>query len=175
MQSFRPGVVWLVTKGGPRNRGRLPEEGSARSERAALVYRLLPRQGFTGRVPAFPLPAPTAREREFWKQIWRTPQAAMWSDERWRMHTVGLFCRWSVRAEGADATSAVLAQVHRLADQVGLTPAGLKENGWRIARDEVAAQRSESGERVQKTSSGPLPRRMRAVASLDAIRLDKEG
>jgi hypothetical protein len=31
----------------------------------------------------------------------------------------------------------------RLADQIGLTPAGLKENGWRISTDEVAAKRAE--------------------------------
>jgi hypothetical protein len=40
-----------------------------------------------------------------------------------------------------DANASLVAQLHRFRDQIGLTPAGLKENGWAIARDETAAKR----------------------------------
>ena len=31
------------------------------------------------------------------------------------------------------ASAALVAQLHRFRDQLGLTPAGLRDNGWRIA------------------------------------------
>ena len=44
-----------------------------------------------------------------------------------------MWCRWSVRMEADDASAALGNVVVRFADQIGLTPAGLKENGWKIA------------------------------------------
>ena len=157
-----------MTRGGPRNRsGPQADPESEKSSRRGLAYRLLPSEGFTGRVPAFPLPQPSARERAVWKELWRTPQAAMWNEERWRMHTVGLYCRWSVRAEAVTASAAVVGQVHRLADQLGLTPAGMRENGWRV-RFEV--QPEPSSRPTPAEASGPSPRRLRPVVDLGVAR-----
>lgn len=155
-----------MPRGGARNRsGPQPDPSSERSEQRSLQFRLLPREGFTGRVPAFPLPKPTPRERVVWREIWRTPQAAMWNVERWRMRTVGMYCRWTVRAEAMDATAATMTQVQRLGDQLGMTPAGLKENGWRIAVDEVAIARTSASPTTTKarTTKAPTSRRLRAV------------
>jgi len=156
-----------MPRGGARNRsGPQADPSSERSEQRGLQFRLLPREGFTGCVPAYPLPTPTVRERALWKSLWRTPQAAMWNVERWRVYTVGQYCRWAVRAEDQDASASTLAQVHRLADQLGLTPAGLKENGWRLAVDELAQQRTTSTPaKARTTTKAAAPtRRLRAVS-----------
>lgn len=156
-----------MARGGARNRsGPQADPDSATSERRGLTYKLLPREGFTGRVPAWPLPTATARERALWKSLWRTPQAAMWDLERWRVYAVGQYTRWAVRAEDLEASASTLAQVHRLADQIGLTPAGLKENGWRLAVDELGAKRAEvtATPTSSKSKDGAPPvRRLRAA------------
>ncbi|MEO6116001.1 MAG: hypothetical protein ABIP33_06415 [Pseudolysinimonas sp.] len=117
-------------------------------------------------MPAFPLPNPSARERAVWKTLWRTPQAAMWDIESWRKPAVGLYCRLFVRSEALDANASLVAQLHRLGDQLGLTPAGLKENGWRLAIDEVSAKRESTATTKPATRTRPQPvRRPRIVSA----------
>lgn len=123
-----------MPSGGARNRTgrRQPDPKSARSDRLGVRFGRLPRAGYTGRPPAWPLSTATTREREVWKAAWRTPQAAAWSTEPWRHRTVAMWVRWSVRAEDKDAPAAVATAALRLADQIGLSPAGLRENNWEI-------------------------------------------
>lgn len=54
-----------------------------------------------------------------------------------------MWVRTAVICEGSEATAADKNSLHRFADQIGLTPAGLKENGWKIAADELAKKRAE--------------------------------
>ena len=85
------------------------------------------------------------REAELWSWAWRTPQAWAWAQpsESWRLHTIAMWVRTYVLCEASEATAADKGSLHRFADQIGLTPAGLKESGWAIAKDEVAAKRAE--------------------------------
>lgn len=127
----------------------------------------LPAEGYRGEPPEFPLPkvlvydtyfedkkrvreldeSATAtrweRELELWAWVWRTPQAVAWANEPWRWHTVAMWVRTSALCESSDALAADKNSLHRFADQIGLTPAGLKENGWKIAADEVGERRSD--------------------------------
>jgi hypothetical protein len=105
----------------------------------------LPAGGYDGEVPEFPLPLPTDRELAVWESVWRTPQACAWSmpSEAWRVRTVAMWARLSVRCEDAEAPAALLGQLHRFADQIGLTTAGLAEMGWKVAVDEVSKKASE--------------------------------
>ncbi len=65
-----------MAQGGARIRsGRQRDPDSARSDRAGYKLTALPAQGFTGKVPEFPLPDPSPRELVVWAQAWRTPQA----------------------------------------------------------------------------------------------------
>ncbi|RZT87472.1 hypothetical protein EV383_4397 [Pseudonocardia sediminis] len=129
--------------GGARNRsGPQPDPTSGRSDRRGLSLTALPAEGFTGETPDFPLPDLADREREVWEQAWRTPQAAAWAAEPWRQRTVAMWVRWSVRMEASDASAALGNVVVRFADQIGLTPAGLKENGWKVAADVVSEKRA---------------------------------
>jgi hypothetical protein len=97
---------------------------------------------YAGEPPAFPLPGLSVREAEVWVETWKLPQANAWAlaSESWRQRAVAMWVRLSVRCEDTEASASLLGQLHRFADQIGLTTAGLAEMGWRVAPDEVAAQ-----------------------------------
>ena len=132
-----------MPRGGARNRsGPKPDPTSGRSERRGYSLTALPAEGYDGDAPEWPLPSPSGRELEVWESAWRTPQACAWSmpSERWRVRTVAMWVRLTVRCEDPEAGAALLSQLHRFADQVGMTTAGLAEMGWKVATDEVAAR-----------------------------------
>ncbi len=130
-----------MAQGGARNRsGPSVDPGSGRSDRRGLVLTSL--QPYVGEAPEFPLPDVSVRELEVWVEAWRSPQASAWAVELWRHRTVALWVRWSVRVEDPECGAGLVAQAIRLADQVGMTPAGLKENGWRVAGEAVAPVRA---------------------------------
>lgn len=133
-----------MSRGGARNRsGPQPDEKSLKSAKIGYSLTALPAEGYQGEIPAFPLTPASERELEVWQEAWRTPQGAAWSMQAWRHRTVALWVRWSVRMEDPEAGAALGTVVVRLADQIGMTPAGLKENGWKIAADQVAEKRQE--------------------------------
>lgn len=143
-----------MPRGGARNRsGPQPDESSLKAAKTGYSLTALPADGYRGSVPTFPLPAATVRELEVWWQAWRTPQAAAWSMAPWRHRTVALWVRWSVRMEADDASASLGNVVVRLADQIGLTPAGLKENGWKVSTDEVAERRTDAVKEPPRASS----------------------
>lgn len=155
-----------MPSGGARIRsGPRADPSSERSERRGYSVTALPAEGFRGRIPKFSLPEPTDRELEVWRQLWRTPQACAWSmpSERWRHRTIELYCRLSVQCEAADAPASKLNQLHRFADQIGMTTAGLADMGWAVAEDEVAKRAQQKTERPASTNSA---RRLRAVNAI---------
>lgn len=156
-----------MARGGARNRsGPQADPNSGRSDRRGIKLTALPSDGYDGEAPEWPLPprrvyyfdaekvrhldeaateGVAERERELWVWAWATPQAWAWSQssESWRLHTVAMWVRTFVLCESSEATAADKGSLHRFADQIGLTPAGLKENGWAIAIDEVGERRAE--------------------------------
>lgn len=150
-----------MSRGGARNRsGPTASEDSGRSDRRGYSLTALPAGGYDGPAPDFPLPLPNERELDVWAQVWTTPQACAWSmpSEAWRVHTVAMWVRLSVRCESDDAPAALLGQLHRFADQIGMTTAGLAEMGWKVAVDEVSARAAE------KPASKPASSRDRLKA-----------
>lgn len=144
-----------MARGGARNRsGPQKDESSGRSERLKFQLTALPEDGYEGVVPEFPIPAGDdfevrERELEIWADCWRTPQACAWSMEPWRHRIIGQYCRLSAIVELAGMPPAnMVAQLHRFRDQLGLTPAGLKENGWKIASAPVSLSVVGGGEPV---------------------------
>jgi hypothetical protein len=134
----------MATHGGARNRsGPAPDPNSGRSDRRGFTLTALPSEGYAGDVPEFPLPSPTDRELEVWASLWRRPQACAWSTQPWRWDQVADLARMQVRGEARDAPVAIATTVRQFRADLGLTPAGLKENGWAIASDETAAKRAE--------------------------------
>ena len=136
-----------MTSGGARNRsGPTADPSSGRSDRRGFSLTALPAEGYAGEAPEFPLPSASERELEVWADAWRSPQACAWSmpSESWRIRTVALWVRTVVRCEEPEAPASLLSQLHRFADQIGMTTAGLAEMGWKVAVDETAAKRVDS-------------------------------
>lgn len=161
-----------MPKGGHARSGPASDPKSARSEQRGISFTALPAEGYDGEAPAFPLPkrhlwnewvegsgrdrekhreldesateATWERELELWAWVWTTPQACAWAQpsERWRLHTIAMYVRTFVICEGADATAADKGSLHRFADDIGMTPAGLRFNGWSVAKDELGAKRA---------------------------------
>ncbi|WP_342659453.1 hypothetical protein Rruber_02689 [Rhodococcus ruber] len=153
-----------MARGGARNRsGPQADPKSGRSDRRGLQFTTLPSEGYSGKAPDWPFPKGSTRERAVWRKVWTYPQAAQWAIEPHRWETIAMWVRWKVRAEAPDAPAADAAVMHRLADQIGLTPAGLKENGWVIATDEVAAAKAEKPKAQDVEQSAAPQRRLRAV------------
>lgn len=178
-----------MPKGGARNRsGPGHDPNSLRTAERGLVLTALPNGGYDGEVPGFPLPRRVVlrwefedkrkfqvpdldqtadvaeRERELWAFLWSTPQACAWAREPWRLHTIAMYVRTFVVCEGSDATAADKGSLHRFADQIGLTPAGLKENGWAVAQNEVGKKRVEKAEEPKRASARD---RMKVVSGGD--------
>lgn len=152
-----------MAKGGHARSGPRPDPNSLNSQRKGLSYGTLPAEGYQGEPPEWPLPASTPRELEVWREVWRTPQAVAWSVQPWRHHPVALWVRWTVRMEAPDAPAALATATMRQADAIGLTPAGLKENGWTIG---------EPAETPSASGSAPAPRRSSSKARLTVVRDD---
>jgi hypothetical protein len=181
----------MVSGGHRAHSGPQADENSARSDARGFKLTALPAEGFQGEPPQFPLPPRRAyivagsgpakiaifdpdetaaiaeRERELWASVWTTPQACAWirPSERWRWPSVAMYVRTFVICEGSEATAADKNSLHRFGDQIGLTPAGLKENGWKVAEDQLAAQAmvapSLSVVAGDDGADEPAPRRLR--------------
>lgn len=133
---------------------------SGRSDRRGISFTALPSEGFAGNVPVFSLPGASVREEDVWAELWRTPQAAAWSLQSWRWDQIADLVRMQVRSESEDAPVGIYSQVRAARADLGLTPAGLKENGWAIAADDVGVKRQQNSE-----PSVQPARRLRAVVS----------
>jgi len=62
----------------------------------------------------------------------------------WRWLNVADLVRMQVRGEAHDSLIGIATIVRQMRADLGLTPAGLKENGWAIAVDEIAAKRDDA-------------------------------
>lgn len=177
-----------MASGGSRNRsGPQADPKSGRSDRRSLKFNQLPSEGRTGVPPVeWPLSDPqvfiegiengrpvkqldsvASEERRqaelaMWEQVWTYPQAVAWEREAWRWPAIAMWVRTYLTASGPEAKAADKSALHRFGDQIGLTPAGLRENGWEIVRDEVAARRTET-EEASEPSTGTRQRRLRVV------------
>lgn len=158
-----------MTSGGLRpGAGRPPKEHSRAKDRAAKAaekrgdpkviddgtFLALPREGRTGRVPAWPLTMPdkptaeSKRERALWVRLWKSPQAMAWERVGVDLDFVALYVRYRVEAEAAGATVGVRNLVRQHADGLGLTAAGLRMLKWRIGQPPVVQPITGTGEPV---------------------------
>jgi len=156
-----------MARGGARNRsGPAADPTSGRSDRRGFKLTALPSEGYTGEVPDFPLPDVSDREVDVWGILWATPQACAWSMESWRWLNIADLVRLQVRGEAHDAPVNIATVTRQLRADLGLTPAGLKENGWAIAVDEVAAKRDEQQPATPASTSSRS--KLKVVASRGA-------
>lgn len=176
-----------MARGGARNRsGPAKDPNSERSKKAGFELTALPSEGRVGDPPTgWPLGDPrvyieevqngkpvkvldvdaTAERKEaelaLWAEVWTYPQAVAWEREPWRWNVIALYVRTFLICAGPEAKAADKSSLHRFADQIGLSPAGLRENGWAIANDELGARRVAQDDEVSQP--GQRRRRLRAV------------
>lgn len=101
----------------------------------------LPAEGRRGRPPNWPLEGQSDRERVLWVDLWKRPQAVMWSrlDQRYE---VALFVRVLARAEKENASIELQKVVRQYLDSLGLSVAGMLRNRWRLAAPVIAAAKA---------------------------------
>lgn len=177
-----------MPSGGHANSGPAPDPNSLKTAKRGLTFTALPAEGYDGEVPEFPLPkvavydiwfegkerhkdfdseatdARFERELELWAWAWRTPQAAAWAKEPWRQHPVALWVRTAAICESGDATAADKNSLHRFADQIGLTPAGMAFNGWKVASDQLAEKRAERAPAAKEPTARDRMKALRGAA-----------
>jgi hypothetical protein len=161
-----------MTSGGHGRSGPTKDPNALRRDRDNFTLRALPRAPYDGDVPAFPLPEPQMmetinsvegkpykqfsqeasderreREAELWAWAWKQPQAHVWAQDAWRWLDVAMWVRTQAVCEAMEATAADKNSLHRFADKVGLSPVGLKENGWSIAAPDITAKPAEAAEK----------------------------
>lgn len=100
---------------------------------------------YTGEVPEWPLsegnPERAGAEGELWRDLWRKPQAAMWSALGLR-HQVAAYVRAYVASTDGDAGPSVMTAVLRMEDGLGISPKGMNTLRWKIVADEVGQRRT---------------------------------
>lgn len=160
-----------MPKGGARvNSGPPPDPNALRRDRANDKdgWTLLPAAGRTSKAPTYPLMTNVEqldddasdawrgtqtlvddREARVWADIWSTPQAVAWERLGW-LHDVAIYVRFLVKAERGDMKAA--GEVRQWSDRLGLNPAAMLRNRWKIAPDELASRRP-------ATAPGSGPRR----------------
>jgi len=101
-----------------------------------------------------------ATEKELWRALWRTPQAAEWARMRWTRE-VAQYVRHKAAAEIGSLEDSKEARLR--ADALGLTHKGMRALMWVIDADEVAERREERTQAATGTD-GPARRpKLRAV------------
>ncbi len=130
-----------MARGGARSRnGRYPDPNSLRRN---FSYEYLDSGAWDGKPPRWPVPAirdsegvetaVSKRAKQVWRDVWKFPQAVKWVEDPWRWPALAEYCLMVATVQREPGGSAALiAQLHRYRDQLGLSPAGLKENGWQI-------------------------------------------
>jgi hypothetical protein len=153
-----------MPSGGHARSGPPPDPNSLKSAKRGLIFSALPAEGHQGEAPEFPLPGITYHETSLWTWAWKTPQAEAWAAEPWRWPSVALWVRTFVKCSSEDGRAADINSLHRLADQIGMTPAGLKENGWKIA--EATPSRTAA---TGTDGPAPAPRKSARARLLNAV------
>jgi hypothetical protein len=88
------------------------------------------------------LPAPalpggrrwSTSERDHWERLWSTPQATRWDPSM--AASVGLYVTYVHQLFAGKGSGWTAQEARRLGDELGLTPHGLNQLGWRIAEPE---------------------------------------
>ena len=152
-----------MPRGGARSKaGKMPDRSSEAFQSRVAGMFALPAEGYKRKHPKFPLPPYetdsekpadhdrvkrlNAREQQLWNELWHLPQGYGWSRPQYKylQPTVAQYVRLMVVCEAPDARSSDRVALLRFADNIGLTPQGLRQLGWII---------SDPVERPARTSS----------------------
>ena len=131
-----------MPSGGHARSGPAPDPDALRRNRADdKGWTTLPLEGFQGDIPAFPLIGGLSVEVELWDELWRKPQAVMWSRLGLK-YQLAAYVRAFVESTALEASAGLKTAVLRMEGELGLSLPGLNGLRWRIAADEVGERRS---------------------------------
>jgi hypothetical protein len=104
-------------------------------------------------------------EKDLWRKLWRTPQAAQWARNKWDRE-VAQYVRHKAAAEIGSLEDSKEARMR--ADALGLTPKGMRTLLWVVPADEVTEKREQRGQAATGTDGKPAARRrLKAVDTSD--------
>lgn len=118
-------------------------------------WQTLPVEGYKGKVPEWPYPKGTVREKKLWKELWATPQAAAWAALAVAPTDVAEYIKLSLEMEHGEFKFAGEVRQRRAA--LGLSVDGMLRNRWRVG--EVSKPASKSG----RSSSANVKNRLKVV------------
>jgi hypothetical protein len=95
-------------------------------------------------------------EKDLWRKLWRTPQAAQWARNKWDRE-VAQYVRHKAAAEIGSLEDSKEARMR--ADALGLTPKGMRTLLWVVPADEVTEKREQRGQAATGTDGKPAARR----------------
>ena len=136
-----------------------PDPNSRRQQTKAQAsgWLDLPANGRTGPVPTWPFAKTLDGEIEVWESLWASPQSVAWEALAVSPRDVATYVRFSVLGEESkDAAN----EARQWSDRLGLNPAAMLRNRWRIKADELQEKRTER--------AAPKKRRSLKVAA-DAV------
>ena len=140
-----------MVSGGPRARsGPAPDPMSRTSLTKGREFVELPAEGWGGDAPEWPFPeSPGAG---MWADVWRKPQAAMWS-RLGLADQVAAYVVAYLESVAPEASAGLKTAVLRMETELGISVAGMRQNGWTIgsASAPVDSSAAKSGRR---TSTG---------------------
>jgi hypothetical protein len=149
-----------VARGGARvNSGPPPDPDALRRERRddKQGWRLLPLDGRSGDLPAWPLGAAGegveidhGAELRTWETLWSTPQAVVWEELGWTQE-VALYCRYMAMAGAGDMKAA--GEARQWSDRLGLNPAAMMRNRWKVDVPQAAGPSSSGAKPTQRKSA----------------------
>lgn len=108
---------------------------------------VLPVEGRKG-----PIPKPRTERpllplsREYWKALWRSPQATQWHLETALVDITRLVTLFDMQERDLQVDKAMSAEMRALGKAYGLTPDGMKSLNWTIGEPENVATPSRSPE-----------------------------
>jgi hypothetical protein len=104
------------------------------------------------------------RELDIWRDEWKKPQALAWEREPWRWSRIALYCRITAVIEAEpDSNASLVSRQRELAIEHGLTPDGMRANGWAVAPDQLAEQRAKNAAKKAPAKKAAAPvRRLRS-------------
>ena len=104
----------------------------SRNVGASGVVRL-PAEGYDGPFPDWPSSYPPSTvEAELWRDTWRLPQAAAWSEGDFTRVVCRYVALAALAEDVAGVTSAQLAELRQVEASLGLTPLAMKKLGWEL-------------------------------------------
>lgn len=116
-----------------------PNSRRQQSKAQASGWIDLPANGRSAPPPAWPFAAQAEGESEVWESLWASPQAVAWESLAVSTRDVATYVRFSVLGETSkDAAN----EARQWSDRLGLNPAAMLRNRWRIKADELEEQRT---------------------------------